>query len=184
MTENVTPPAPAPAADAALAAKVDELSKRLAGAADPEMKQFLAGVLKAGETTLAEVKSLGERLAAAEAKAGEAAEKAISASRNAAVKEAAKLAGAVDAGDVLALLNMADVKIEDGVSNVADLVEGLKKAKPHLFKTGSAASTTTAAAAAPAATTPANKMASAMTPEERAAALRAMGVNSARLRAK
>ncbi len=56
-------------------------------------------------------------------------------------KTSAVRAGAVDAADVLALLDMSKVEMKDGEpSNLDALVAELKTAKPYLFATAAAAS--------------------------------------------
>ncbi len=76
-----------------------------------------------------------EAIKAAETKAAEALSKAEQRAINADLRIAAKDAGAHDASDILALLDRSKVKTNDAgdVTNAADLMAELKKAKPHLF---------------------------------------------------
>jgi hypothetical protein len=101
---------------------------------------------------------------AAQAKITEAAAAAQQRIIKAELRVAAKDAGAVDAADVVALLGTAKVKTDaDGnVTNAAELLEELKKAKPHLFGGASSSST----AKEPAKEGPKTKKATEMTDDE------------------
>ncbi len=150
-TDPANPQAPV-VPDPALASQFKELSERVAKTADADLKLFLAGILKASEATMADLKAMRDRLDKAQADADAAAVAAVKAKTEAAeavtkstIKAAAQKAGAVEAADVLPFIKLADVRVgEDGESNVAELVDALKKAKPHLF---TSASTSTAAPA-------------------------------------
>jgi hypothetical protein len=128
-------------ADAAMDTQFRALAERVAKTADSDLKEFLAGILKATETTLVDLKAMRERLDNAQAKADAAAAAAQIARKNAGetalradIRAEAQAAGAVDAGDVLPFISLSDVKLsEDGKVNIVELVSALKKSKPHLF---------------------------------------------------
>lgn len=180
---------PAPKANTgeveALRAKVAELTTRVAATADADTKAFLATIKEVGEKTLAEMAAVKTKLEAAEAAAASAETKVRDAATTTALKEAAKLAGAVDAGDVLAFINKAEIKFNDAgePENVADLVTALKTAKPHLFGKPPAASTSSGAQPPPPGD-PKPKSAKEMKvgSDEYNAALAAVGVNPNRIR--
>lgn len=153
--------------DAMLGGKIAEVGARTSGTADTDVKAILAGVLRAGEKTLAEMDTLKLRLEAAEKATKEAAEGALKKIKRSNLVAAAKAAGAVDASEALQFVKLGDVTVnESGESNAAELVAGLKAAKPHLFSKSS----TSAAVASPAATDAVKKSVLAMTKEEYAAA--------------
>jgi hypothetical protein len=145
-------PAPGPAANAAGQAGPDvqfkELAERVAQTADSDLKHFLSGILRATEKQVADLdatrgdlKVVREKLDKAEAEASAAAERAakdraatVENTAKSALRAAAKAAGAIDPADVLPFIKAGDVKAdEDGKTNEAELVDALKKAKPHLF---------------------------------------------------
>lgn len=116
------------------------LAERVAKTVDSDMKEFLSGILNATETTLRDLKSMREQLDTAKARAETAAAAAQIARKDANetvlkadIRAEAQAAGAVDAGDVLPFINLSDVKYNDGKSNIVELINALKKAKPHLF---------------------------------------------------
>ncbi len=161
MTDEVAKPAPT------LDGKIAELEGKFSNAVDADVKMILSGILKAGEKTLAEMDALKMRLEAAEKATTDATEAAVKKVKRANLMAAAKAAGAVDATEALQFVKLGDVTVnEAGESNAAELVAGLKAAKPHLFSKVS----TSAAAASPGFTDPAKKSVLAMTKEEYAAA--------------
>jgi hypothetical protein len=105
---------------------------------------------------------------AAQGKITDAAKAATQRVIKAELRAAAKDAGAIDAADVVALLGTDKVKANDAgdVLNAAELLEELKKAKPHLFGGASTSST----AKTPPSGGPKPKMVSEMTDAEYAAA--------------
>jgi hypothetical protein len=125
------------------------LAERVARTADSDLKEFLSGVLKATETTLADLNSMRERLDKAQADAESAtavAQKATQDASDSAVKAdiraEALAAGAVDAADVLPFISFSELQFdENGKSNVAELIGILKKKKPHLFRRVSTSAT-------------------------------------------
>jgi len=127
--------------DIAADSQFKALAERVAKTADADLKVFLSGILKATETTLTDLKSMRERLDNAQAKADAAAAEAQIARRDASdtvlradIRAEAHAAGAVDAGDVLPFISLSDVKLgEDGKTNIAELLNALRRAKPHLF---------------------------------------------------
>ena len=97
---------------------------------------------KATEVDAAKAKLEAEKadaIKAAEDKAAEATTKAQQRAINADLRIAAKDAGAHDPADILALLDRSKIKLNDDgdVTNAADLLADMKKAKPHLFGTAS-----------------------------------------------
>ena len=84
------------------------------------------------------------KIAEAHAKATETLTKAQQKAVNADLRLAAKDAGAVDIGDVLALVDRSKLKLSaDGdVENAAELIAEMKTAKPHLFGVATTGSTT------------------------------------------
>ena len=84
-----------------------------------------------------------DKVKVSEAEKTEATKKAQERSVNADLKVAAKDAGAVDAADVLALLDRSKIKLDEAgeITNAAELMADLKKAKPHLFGAASTSST-------------------------------------------
>jgi hypothetical protein len=167
MTDDVAKSAPVSVPDAVLGGKLAELGARISGTADGDVKAILAGVLRAGEKTLAEMDALKTRLEAAEKATKDAAEGALKKIRRSNLVAAAKAAGAIDASEALQFVKLGDVTVnEAGESNAGELVAGLKAIKPHLFSKSS----TSAAVASPAATEAVKKSVLAMTKEEYAAA--------------
>jgi hypothetical protein len=130
-------------------AQFKTLSERVARTADSDLKEFLSGVLKATETTLADLNSMRERLDKAQANADVAAAAAQKARREASesavksdIRAEAVAAGAVDASDVLPFIDLNNVKIdESGKSNIAELIDKLRSAKPYLFRKVSTSAT-------------------------------------------
>jgi ribosomal protein L9 len=128
-------------ADIGVDAQFKTLADRVAKTADSDLKEFLSGILKATESTLTDMKFMQARLDKAQADAdaaGAVAQKARKDASDVAVKAEiraqAQVFGAVDAADVLPFISLSDVKVdENGKSNIAELLDGLKKAKPHLF---------------------------------------------------
>jgi len=125
------------------------LAERVAKTADSDLKEFLSGVLKATETTLADLNSMRARLDKAQANAEAAtaaAQKAKQDARDSAAKAdiraEALAAGAVDPADVLPFISLSELELdENGKSNVAELIGILKKNKPHLFRKVSTSAT-------------------------------------------
>lgn len=108
------------------------------------------------------------KLTATEKQAAEAMTQAQARVVNADLRLAAKDAGANDVADVLALMPRDRIKLDEAgeITNAADLIAGLKTAKPYLFGAASTSST-----AAPPTQAPAKaKSAMDMTAEEYAAA--------------
>jgi hypothetical protein len=167
MTEEITKPGIAGASDATLSGKILELEQKVSGRADADVKMILGGILRAGEKTLAEMDALKTRLEAAEQATRDVTEAAVKKVKRANLLAAARAAGAVDATEALQFVKLGDVTVNDaGETNAAELVAGLKAAKPHLFSKTS----TSAAAASPATADPMKKSVLAMTKEEYAAA--------------
>jgi hypothetical protein len=167
MTDDIAKSAPVGVLEAVSGGKIAEAGARIFGTGETDVKAILAGVLRAGEKTLAEMDALKVRLEAAEKATKDAAEGALKKIKRSNLVAAAKAAGAVDASEALQFVKLGDVTVnESGESNAAELVAGLKAAKPHLFSKSS----TSAAAASPAATDAVKKSVLAMTKEEYAAA--------------
>ena len=139
--ENDSGVMPIATADAGMDAQFKLLAERVSKTADSDLKEFLSGILKATETTLGDLRSMRERLDKTQANADAAAAAAQRAKKDASdtavkadIRAEAHAAGAVDAGDILPFVNLSDVtRSDDGKSNIAELIAGLKKAKPHLF---------------------------------------------------
>jgi hypothetical protein len=125
---------------------------------------------------LASIKTHSDAATAATVAATEATKAAAQRTLNADLRVAAKDAGANDVADVLALLPRDKIKLDGSgeIENAAELMTALKTAKPYLFGTPSTSSTTKV----PDPNTAAVKLAKDMTPEERAAGLRALGVTA------
>jgi len=141
--------------------------EKLAGAADADVKAMLSGILKAGEKTMAEMDALKIRLEVAEKATMDATEAAVKKVKRSNLVAAAKAAGAIDATEALNFIKLGEVTVSDvGETNAAELIAGLKAARPHLF----GKSSSSAAAASPAAADAAKKSVLSMTKEEYAAA--------------
>lgn len=108
------------------------------------------------------------KLTAAEARAAEATTQAQARVVNADLRLAAKDAGANDTADVLALMPRDQIKLNESgeIINAAELIAGLKTAKPYLFGAASTSSTAPSPNPAPAKA----KSAMDMTADEYAAA--------------
>jgi hypothetical protein len=137
---------------------------------------------EAAKAELARVtKEAGDKVAAAEAAAKDAGERVIATLRDAALKVGAKDAGMHDL-DGLRLLDTSGVKVgEDGTVEVPkDFWDTARKTKPYLFQvTGADTGTTAPGAKAPPPkeTKPGTpKSVADMTPDERAATYRELGV--------
>jgi len=141
--------------------------EKLAGAADADVKAMLSGILKAGEKTMAEMDALKIRLEVAEKATMDATEAAVKKVKRSNLVAAAKAAGAIDATEALNFIKLGEVTVSDaGETNAAELIAGLKAARPHLF----GKSSSSAAVASPAAADAAKKSVLSMTKEEYAAA--------------
>lgn len=139
----------------------------------------LSDVQATAATKLAESeRQAGEKVTAAETKAAEAAAKAAARVVTADLKVAAKDANANDIADVIALLDRSKLVFNDEgeVTNAGPLIADLKKAKPYLFGSPS----TSHAGNPPPQTAPAAKHARDMTPDERMALARTLGVTGRR----
>ena len=115
----------------------------------------------------------------AAAKVAEATSKAQERVTRAEARAAAALLGAVDAKDVVALLDMSKVERDaDGEpTNLDALISEMKTAKPHLFNAGVAATgSTSSTSKPPPKAAPEIKLAKDMTDEEYAAARAALFV--------
>ena len=126
----------------------------------------------------AELSAYTEKLTAAEKAAADAGERVSQATRDAALKLAAKDAGIVDL-DGLKLLDTSAVKVGDdgAVAIPKDFFDKARESKPYLFaKTGAQTGTTASTAKAPATTATTPKSARDMTPAEYAAAKSALGL--------
>ncbi len=140
-TDNETNAAPAVGSQASIDLQFKLLSERVAKTSDSDLKEFLSGILKATEITLVDMRSMRERLEKVQANADAAAAAAQTAKRDATdrvvradIRAEAQAAGAIDAADVLQFIGMGAVQIgDDGRSNIPELINGLKKNKPHLF---------------------------------------------------
>jgi hypothetical protein len=118
------------------------LAERVARTADADLKEFLSGILKATETTLADLNAMRERLDKAQADAQAATAAAQKAKQDAGesavksdIRAEALAAGAVDPADVLPFISLSAVALdENGKSNIAELIGALKQQKPHLFR--------------------------------------------------
>jgi hypothetical protein len=147
--------------------RAEKLETDLAGA-----QSALAAAQTAAEQKVAEAeKAKADAIASAEATKTEAVTKAQERVINADLKIAAKEAGAHDVADILALLDRSKLKLNDDkeVTNAAELMAELKKAKPHLF--GAASSSSTSKTPPP--KDPVGKAAKDMSEEEFEAAFRA-----------
>ena len=109
---------------ASVRAELGDLAVKLAASADADTKAFLATVLKASEAQAAELAAVRKSLEASQ-----------TAALRAELRTAAGQAGAVDAADVLAFVDLSAVTFgADGEpSNLAGLVKSVKDAKPYLF---------------------------------------------------
>jgi hypothetical protein len=159
---------------------VPELAAKLATSADAETKAFLAAVLKTSEAQAAELAAVRKNLETSEADRKSAETEARDKMLRADLRAAAKEAGAVNAGDILAFVNFAEVRFgaDGAASNLADLVKGVKETKPYLF----AAANTSATHMPPPAKTAEARSASELNPAEYNARLRELGVDATKIR--
>jgi hypothetical protein len=159
---------------------VPDLAAKLATSADGETKTFLAAVLKASEAQAAELAAVRKSLEASEAERKTAKTEARDKMLRADLRAAAKEAGAVNAADLLAFVDFAGVTFgADGAPiNLADLVKGVKEAKPYLF----AAANTSATHTPPPAKTAEARHASELKAAEYNARLRELGVDTTKIR--
>jgi Phage minor structural protein GP20 len=161
-------------------AELGSLAAKLAVSADAETKTFLASVLKASEAQAAELAAVRKSLEASEAERktaeGQARDKMLRADLRATAKEA----GAVNAADILAFVDFAQVAFgADGApTNLADLVKGVKEAKPYLFGAANTSATHTPPPAKAAEARHANEL----KPAEYNARLRELGVDASKIR--
>lgn len=154
--------------------QTEELRTALSGK-DDEIKTVRANA----ETDAEKLRiDLTGRATAAEKAATAAAEKAAERSRAAELRMAAKDAGLVDM-DGLKLLDHTALKLNaDGdIENAPEVLAAMKTAKPYLFGTAFATGTTSSTSAPPPPNTGTPKRAVDMTPDERAAGARALGIN-------
>ncbi|HTJ88892.1 MAG TPA: phage scaffolding protein [Acidocella sp.] len=159
---------------------VPDLAAKLATNADAETKAFLAAVLKASEAQAAELAAVRKSLETSEAERKGAETEARDKMLRADLRTAAKEAGAVNAGDILAFVDVAEVTLgADGApTNLADLVKNVKEAKPYLFS----AANTSATHMPPPAKTAEARHASELKPAEYNARLRELGVDANKIR--
>lgn len=147
-------------------------AERVAGdlkAAQEALEKARGAGAEAEAKAAEKVKEIETRAAEAERLANEKAQTALTAAQqravNADLKIAAKEAGAYDPSEFLALLDRSKITLDDGgeVKNAAELVAEFKKAKPHLFGSGS---TTSHPGNPPPKVPPEIKKPSDMTPDE------------------
>lgn len=160
--------------------ELGDLAAKLAVSADAETKAFLASVLKVSEAQAAELAAVRKSLEASEAERKNAEGQARDKILRSDLRAAAKDAGAMNAADVLAFVDVAEVKFgADGApTNLADLVKSVKDAKPYLF----GAANTSATHTLPPAKTAEARHASELKPAEYNARLRELGVDANKIR--
>ena len=126
-------------------AELGDLAAKLAVSADADTKAFLASVLKASEAQAAELAAVRKSLETSETERKTAETEAREKVLRSDLRAVAKEAGAVNAADVLAFVDFAAVTFgADGApTNLADLVKGVKNAKPYLFGAANTSATHT-----------------------------------------